>query len=317
MRTFVLVALLLAVVAALAAAESPYVRSGSVGVPDESPPKPCADGDFVFRPVRCWIGERLVFLPAQRIVQMYGYQEFHPVGGDRFEHPGYEELVGTVVEVVDVSWEDERWRVTAQTDSGDMYFADAWHGDGSGEHAILRSVALLADLEAARRHYLGKQFWLLDPVLQTHDALTDRVDYFTRDTRTPVEIVDIVLGWYEDRPIRVIVRTADGREGFRDVRVSDSNTRAGAIDADLFGTKFASQPPEGARINPEWPENVRKAVAARKVFVGMTEEQARCGWGEPASINRTTTALVKSEQWVYSSGSYLYFEDGVLVAIQN
>ena len=40
-------------------------------------------------------------------------------------------------------------------------------------------------------------------------------------------------------------------------------------------------------------------------------------WGEPAEINRTTSAGGEREQWVYRSGSYLYFENDHLSAIQN
>jgi len=49
----------------------------------------------------------------------------------------------------------------------------------------------------------------------------------------------------------------------------------------------------------------------------MTTEQARLAWGTPERINRTTTAAGTREQWVYGSGNYLYFDDGVLETIQN
>ena len=49
----------------------------------------------------------------------------------------------------------------------------------------------------------------------------------------------------------------------------------------------------------------------------MTAEMARVSWGKPEDINRTTTALSVSEQWVYGSGNLLYFKDGVLTSIQN
>ena len=53
-----------------------------------------------------------------------------------------------------------------------------------------------------------------------------------------------------------------------------------------------------------------------RVIVGMTKEQCIAALGRPTKINRTTTATMVHEQWVYSS-KYLYFENDQLVAIQD
>ncbi|HMN05826.1 MAG TPA: hypothetical protein PKD45_08865 [Flavobacteriales bacterium] len=52
-----------------------------------------------------------------------------------------------------------------------------------------------------------------------------------------------------------------------------------------------------------------------KVKIGMTKEMCKLSWGEPKSINETITSGKKSEQWVYSD-NYLYFDNGILTAIQ-
>lgn len=54
------------------------------------------------------------------------------------------------------------------------------------------------------------------------------------------------------------------------------------------------------------------------VVIGMTQQEVldSC-WGNPLKINRTTTVYGVSEQWVYDNYNYLYFEDGILTAIQN
>lgn len=53
------------------------------------------------------------------------------------------------------------------------------------------------------------------------------------------------------------------------------------------------------------------------VKVGMTKKQVlKSNWGKPSSINKTTMSGLVHEQWVYD-GSYLYFENGNLTAIQN
>lgn len=64
----------------------------------------------------------------------------------------------------------------------------------------------------------------------------------------------------------------------------------------------------------------RKAQARLPgVRVGMSAKQVveSTSWGEPDSINRTVTGAGVDDQWVYAGGSYLYFHNGRLRAIQN
>jgi hypothetical protein len=65
-----------------------------------------------------------------------------------------------------------------------------------------------------------------------------------------------------------------------------------------------------------WSEETVAAVLAGRVRIGMTKAMARAAWGEPSDINRTITASVVHEQWVYGD-SYLYFDNGILTTIQN
>lgn len=52
--------------------------------------------------------------------------------------------------------------------------------------------------------------------------------------------------------------------------------------------------------------------------IGMTTEEVRQStWGEPSDINKTTYAWGTKEQWCYSGYRYIYFEDGIVTAIQE
>lgn len=55
------------------------------------------------------------------------------------------------------------------------------------------------------------------------------------------------------------------------------------------------------------------------VRLGMSKKTVitKTHWGEPEHINRTITSSGTREQWAYGGGSYLYFENGRLVAIQD
>lgn len=70
-------------------------------------------------------------------------------------------------------------------------------------------------------------------------------------------------------------------------------------------------------------EGIRQQIDKEKrakegVRIGMTaEEVLMSNWGAPRDINKTTTTYGTREQWVYRNNNYLYFEDGILVTIQN
>jgi len=52
------------------------------------------------------------------------------------------------------------------------------------------------------------------------------------------------------------------------------------------------------------------------IWIGMTSAMAQESLGDPKDINRTVTASVIREQWVYY-GRYLYFENNILVTFQD
>lgn len=55
----------------------------------------------------------------------------------------------------------------------------------------------------------------------------------------------------------------------------------------------------------------------RGVAIGMTKEQVvASSWGRPQNINQSHGSFGTHEQWVYTGG-YLYFENGILSAVQN
>lgn len=74
----------------------------------------------------------------------------------------------------------------------------------------------------------------------------------------------------------------------------------------------------------EMAQNYRKTfgdekwnlILQGKVKLGMTSKMCFLSWGEPVSKNETITSGRRFEQWVYKNDSYLYFENGLLTAIQ-
>ena len=47
------------------------------------------------------------------------------------------------------------------------------------------------------------------------------------------------------------------------------------------------------------------------------EDLLASAWGEPNKVNRTTYEWGVTEQWCYPNNEYIYFEDGIVTAIQE
>lgn len=69
-------------------------------------------------------------------------------------------------------------------------------------------------------------------------------------------------------------------------------------------------------IIAKYGDQIGSLILQGRVIVGMTKEQCIDALGHPTRINRTVTATMVHEQWVYSS-KYLYFDNDKLVAIQD
>jgi len=59
------------------------------------------------------------------------------------------------------------------------------------------------------------------------------------------------------------------------------------------------------------------AIAQGKIEIGMTADEVTQAWHKPDHFNVTITKTGRDEQWIYPGDDYLYFENGLLTAIQQ
>ena len=71
------------------------------------------------------------------------------------------------------------------------------------------------------------------------------------------------------------------------------------------------------RLQKKYGNRIGRLIIDKKVELGMTKKMCIESWGEPEDINTTAGSYGTHEQWVYGSGNYLYFENGILTTIQN
>lgn len=303
MRTFIVIVSTLLLQFTTASAQNPYIREGSIGKQKEQADLLAKDPSS-FRPIEKWVGEKFIFLPKPNSLQEYGYLSFKS-GKGRFVHPAYKECVGRIGTIIKVT-DSYSEKVTIQMDDNGQIYT------GYGDDSIV-DIAPVADIDYARNKWLGKTLWYARKEVATYHETTGEYGSIEFKKYSPVKVVDIVVGWYSDTPVRFILQTSPGEEGFVDINLSGTNVSYILRNYSRFEEVFFTADP---KIIYKWSSEVWTAIEENKVFIGMTAEQARMSWGKPEEINKTTTDNVKHEQWVYS-GSYLYFDNGMLTTIQN
>ena len=307
MKTFLIIITLFCFSIVLCFSQNKYIQEGSIGKvieQSDTTKKDC----FTYRPIEEWVGEKFIFLPASKRGKKYGYQSFKG-GKGPYGSPTYEECVGRIGTIIKIekSYGTVNKIIMKMDDNGKTYSADIYS-------ETVADIAPIADIDSARSRWLGKTLWYKGTELVTYDSQTDEFNSTKLKKYSPVKVINIIAGWYNFTPVRFILQANSGAEGFTNVNLSGTNVSYILRDNSRFDKYFFEEDP---RVTYEWSNNVWSAIEDEKVFIGMTSQQAEMSWGKPDSINKTIVGSGTDEQWVYNSGSYLYFENGILTAIQN
>lgn len=67
----------------------------------------------------------------------------------------------------------------------------------------------------------------------------------------------------------------------------------------------------------KWGNKMGGYIAEGKVVLGMNKDMCLESWGKPINKNANLIAGSSHEQWMYDWNTFLYFENGILTAIQN
>jgi len=261
-----------------------------------------------------WVGQRFIVLQPSPTARDPATLDFIPPIASK-------DWAGKVLTATKV---DEGNRASAAAlDSGTVYVEfTTQSGDTLRATAVngsVRGVAPLRDLEYAKVTWMNQSLWLIEPSVAAYDpAAPAGTPVKSRNLGRTAHVVvkNVVVGWQTSAPLRLIVQDDDGRMGYVDVRVTDTNVprllRGGKAS---FEKTFYTTDPRTA--HQDWPARVWTAIADSEVFVGMTASQARMSWGEPSRVNDTVVRGLKGEQWLYGDGSYLSLVDGIVSEVQQ
>lgn len=126
--------------------------------------------------------------------------------------------------------------------------------------------------------------------------------------------------------------TVNGKVVYQDAPCADAKavnlTGAGKADLNSEGANYwKREVTRQARDKEEQDallareQRVQAAIYSKKVFVGMTADEAIRSWGRPTKINNSVGSYGKHEQWVYDRGNYrsqyIYVENGVVTSMQS
>jgi TonB family protein len=285
---------------------SPYVRNGSIGnVPVETPVNNWSQ--FKYIPFDEWLGKRVIFLPKPAGLRQFGYQFFQG-GSGQFGLPTYAEAAGKIGRIVAVEGGQFPKVVIELEGPGPRYVGTVYSG-------TLSDIAFLDEIDQARKELTGKTLWTLGSELGTYDETSGSFGSVKVKKFSPLKVVDVVVGWFSDNPIRLILRSETGEEGYVDVSISGTNSGKQLASLSHIDKSFSLTDPKNG--HQDWPQAVWDAIQEEKVALGMTKDQVTMSWGRPKSIDQTVTAGGKSEQWIYGNGAYVYFTGGFVSGIQN
>ena len=242
-----------------ALAENPYLCKIS-----KSQVAPENGDSSLFHPISSWVGERFVFLPKQKALQRFGYQDIQ-IGEDLYKHPTYNEYVGRIAKVVSAKVIYNHWDVElVMEDNGQRISATARSEDIEG-------IAPVADIRGAHDRWLGKTLWYRKTWIETYDkdAGETRSVHLKKNSR--VKVINIIAGWNHRTPVRFVLQTPEGKVGYVDIAWSGTNCckykrkYSDSFEASFF-TQDSTKSNKPSKKNGQ-PENMHHDKAVNSVAI--------------------------------------------------
>lgn len=191
---------------------------------------------FPYHSVDTWLGQRFVFLPGPKASEEKTYDDFY----GKIIHKQYSGRIAKVISVEDFSgrihlefeMEDSKERLRARTAPG---------------KDSLTGMALFDDIQNARQQWMGKTLWCRESRLSVYDEQGDTVSLLMIKKYSPLKVAEVIAGWNEERPVRFVLETADGKRGFVDLNLSGTNVFKEVRHLGRFEHSFILEDPRKAR----------------------------------------------------------------------
>ena len=271
--------------------------------------------NFLSHNLKSYIGQTLFFPGKWEKLQEYGYEYFvydyqkpHLEQNNVYKIKGvrstnYDAIAGKYFDVIDVVTSNESssknipfLKLQEKQDKDIMYLR---YDTAFKELQKFITVGYFMKL---KKMYLGKNFYV-----RNISPVNDKqwTDYSTGQT---IEFPTLDIWKCKDI-------TVEDKYYELSFILENTNHNKICLEVNRFHSKYHNYgylKSDFKYIKP----TIQELILTGKTKIGMTKNECIMSWGEPESINPTITSNGKSEQWVYSNSQYLYFENGILTAIQ-
>ncbi|HEX7318566.1 MAG TPA: hypothetical protein VF297_31955 [Pyrinomonadaceae bacterium] len=266
-------------IAAVASPVGPFALPGQEGATATASPSPT---EFETKPITEWAGERFVFLGRDPSLRKYGYQLIYPADRTIGTLP-YDGYVGKVVRVTGVVPSSTRVSGSYNVEMVVEETGERLRALASG--GTVRGLGPVADVERARALYVGKTLWREAGSMQTVDERSGKTSFIGVGPFDSLKVVAVTAGWDDSAPVRIVVRTPAGEEGFVDVNFSGTNVAGILRNHHRFDKEFQLVAParesnaEAARSYKPTSEVLARAASGKDVlgwqqgWWGMTADE--------------------------------------------
>ncbi len=165
---------------------------------------------------------------------------------------------------------------------------------------LIPSLIDMDDVAMARSLFVGKQLYILTNHWYNLQGEAIQGRHLTAVHIKAVEpgnnVLPLAIHFIDDRGSEAIVYIT-----------TKSSTHTQMLSFDRL---FSYKDPRIA--HSEITDEVWQAITEGRLLKGMTKNECRLSIGTPAEVNKIPTYNGIKEQWLYNSGAYLFFSDGVL-----
>lgn len=234
-----------------------------------------------------WEGEEFIFPALPDGQRQSNYIQVFPKSGEKGKAK-YDKYVGRTVKITKITNIGSSYMLTLETtDNGEQLTALAIGG-------MLEGLVSMRDINTAKKTLIGKSVWVRDGGFAVYDPQEVLgKEYMTVSPMEAVKIVGIEAAWMSDSPIRIVVETASGKKGFKDVSLSGTNVRGKrqyrkmldefSISEDEIKAVAASR----SKMCQEWKALPAGDFAWQKARFGMTGAQIESTFGSEVKKNAT------------------------------